>query len=71
MAASERDDRPTGAGDGGFAGRRVLVAGAGVSGLAAAAALLEVGAHVTVTDARPAALADLPPGAEAGDDPDA
>jgi UDP-N-acetylmuramoylalanine--D-glutamate ligase len=54
-----------------LSGARVLVAGAGVSGLAAAAALVEVGAHVTVTDARPAALADLPPGAEAGDDPDA
>ncbi len=54
-----------------LAGARVLVAGAGVSGLAAAAALVELGAHVTVTDARPAALADLPPGAEAGDDPDA
>jgi UDP-N-acetylmuramoylalanine--D-glutamate ligase len=54
-----------------LAGARVLVAGAGVSGLAAAAALVEVGARVTVTDARPAALADLPPGAEAGDDPDA
>src|SRR5918997_2419139 len=51
-------------------GARVLVAGAGVSGLAAAAALVEIGARVTVTDARPAALADLPPGAEAGDDPD-
>jgi UDP-N-acetylmuramoylalanine--D-glutamate ligase len=54
-----------------LAGAPVLVAGAGVSGLAAAAALVEVGARVTVTDARPAALADLPPGAEAGDDPDA
>ncbi len=54
-----------------LAGARVLVAGAGVSGLAAAAALVEVGARVTVTDARPAALADLPPGAEPGDDPDA
>src|SRR5918997_172955 len=52
-------------------GARVLVAGAGLWGLAAADALVEVGAHVTVTDARPAALADLPPGAEAGDDPDA
>src|SRR5918999_922538 len=54
-----------------LSGARVLVAGAGVSGLAAAAALVEVGARVTVTDARPAALADLPPGAKAGDDPDA
>ncbi|HLU59024.1 MAG TPA: UDP-N-acetylmuramoyl-L-alanine--D-glutamate ligase [Pseudonocardia sp.] len=54
-----------------LSGARVLVAGAGVSGLAAAAALVEAGARVTVTDARPAALADLPPGAEAGGDPDA
>jgi UDP-N-acetylmuramoylalanine--D-glutamate ligase len=54
-----------------LSGAPVLVAGAGVSGLAAAAALVEVGARVTVTDARPAALADLPLGAEAGDDPDA
>ncbi|WP_345605360.1 UDP-N-acetylmuramoyl-L-alanine--D-glutamate ligase [Pseudonocardia adelaidensis] len=53
-----------------LSGAPVLVAGAGVSGLAAAAALVEVGARVTVTDARPAALADLPPGAEPGDDPD-
>jgi UDP-N-acetylmuramoylalanine--D-glutamate ligase len=51
-------------------GAPVLVAGAGVSGLAAAAALVEAGARVTVTDARPAALTDLPSGAEAGDDPD-
>jgi UDP-N-acetylmuramoylalanine--D-glutamate ligase len=49
----------------------VLIAGAGVSGLAAAAALVEIGARVTVTDARAEALADLPPGAEPGDDPDA
>ncbi len=54
-----------------LSGAPVLVAGAGVSGLAAAAALVEVGARVTVTDARPAALADLPPGAEPGGDPDA
>ncbi|HYH30015.1 MAG TPA: UDP-N-acetylmuramoyl-L-alanine--D-glutamate ligase [Pseudonocardia sp.] len=53
-----------------LSGAPVLVAGAGVSGLAAAAALVEVGARVTVTDARPDALADLPPGAEPGDDPD-
>jgi UDP-N-acetylmuramoylalanine--D-glutamate ligase len=53
-----------------LAGARVLVAGAGVSGLAAAAALVELGATVTVTDAVPARLADLPPGAEPGDDPD-
>ena len=51
-------------------GAPVLVAGAGVSGLAAAAALVEIGARVTVTDARPAALADLPRGAEPGEDPD-
>jgi UDP-N-acetylmuramoylalanine--D-glutamate ligase len=53
-----------------LSGAPVLVAGAGVSGLAAAAALVEVGARVTVTDARAAALADLPPGAEPGGDPD-
>ncbi|MHA6622072.1 UDP-N-acetylmuramoyl-L-alanine--D-glutamate ligase [Pseudonocardia sp. DLS-67] len=53
-----------------LAGAPVLVAGAGVSGLAAAEALVGVGARVTVTDARPAALADLPPGAEPGDDQD-
>jgi UDP-N-acetylmuramoylalanine--D-glutamate ligase len=44
----------------------VLVAGAGISGLAAAAALVELGARVTVTDASPAALADLPAGAVPG-----
>jgi UDP-N-acetylmuramoylalanine--D-glutamate ligase len=49
-------------------GRRVLVAGAGVSGLAAAAALVELGARVTVSDAVPERLADLPPGVEAGPD---
>ncbi|MGI5129362.1 UDP-N-acetylmuramoyl-L-alanine--D-glutamate ligase [Pseudonocardia sp. CA-107938] len=54
-----------------IAGSRVLVAGAGISGLAAAEALVTAGAHVTVTDANPAALADLPAGAVAGDDPDA
>jgi UDP-N-acetylmuramoylalanine--D-glutamate ligase len=43
----------------------VLVAGAGVSGRAAAAALVELGARVTVTDASPAALVDLPAGATA------
>uniref|UniRef100_UPI001FE4F0CB Mur ligase family protein n=1 Tax=Pseudonocardia nigra TaxID=1921578 RepID=UPI001FE4F0CB len=54
-----------------LSGARVLVAGAGVSGLAAAAALVDVGARVTVTDAVPTRLADLPPGAEPGGDPDA
>ena len=44
----------------------VLIAGAGISGLAAAAALVELGARVTVVDANPAALADLPDGAVAG-----
>ena len=44
-------------------GARVLVAGAGVSGLAAAEELVAIGAEVTVTDAVPARLADLPPGA--------
>ena len=49
-----------------LAGAPVLVAGAGISGLAAAAALVELGARVTVADANPAALADLPEGAVAG-----
>ncbi len=52
-------------------GARVLVAGAGVSGLAAAEELVAIGAEVTVTDAVPARLADLPPGARPGPDPDA
>jgi UDP-N-acetylmuramoylalanine--D-glutamate ligase len=47
-------------------GAHVLVAGAGISGRAAAEALLRLGARVTVTDARPEALADLPEGALAG-----
>jgi UDP-N-acetylmuramoylalanine--D-glutamate ligase len=47
-------------------GAHVLVAGAGISGRAAAAALLRLGARVTVTDARPEALVDLPEGAVAG-----
>ncbi|MGQ0575752.1 MAG: UDP-N-acetylmuramoyl-L-alanine--D-glutamate ligase [Pseudonocardia sp.] len=50
------------------AGARVLVAGAGVSGLAAAGALLGLGAHVTVTDAVAERLADLPAGAVPGED---
>ena len=54
MKLAELDDAP------------VLVAGAGISGLAAAAALVELGARVTVVDANPAALADLPDGAVAG-----
>ena len=53
-----------------LAGARVLVAGAGISGLAAAEALLALGARVTVSDAVPDRLADLPVGAEAGTDPD-
>ncbi|SHK85591.1 UDP-N-acetylmuramoylalanine--D-glutamate ligase [Pseudonocardia thermophila] len=53
-----------------IAGATVLVAGAGVSGLAAAEALVAAGAQVVVTDANPAALADLPAGAVPGDDPD-
>lgn len=44
-------------------GAVVVVAGAGVSGLAAARALVEVGARVTVTDAVPSRLVDLPEGA--------
>lgn len=39
-----------------LAGRRVLVAGAGVSGASAARVLLELGAQVTVTDAVPTKL---------------
>jgi UDP-N-acetylmuramoylalanine--D-glutamate ligase len=54
-----------------LAGARVLVAGAGVSGLAAAQELVAIGAEVTVTDAVPARLVDLPPGARPGRDPDA
>ncbi|MCW2718710.1 MAG: hypothetical protein JWR81_2532, partial [Pseudonocardia sp.] len=34
-------------------GAHVLVAGAGVSGLAAARALVDLGAHVALSDARP------------------
>ena len=45
-----------------LAGAPVLVAGAGVSGLAAASALAELGARVTVSDAVPARLADVPSG---------
>ncbi|MDT7579631.1 MAG: UDP-N-acetylmuramoylalanine--D-glutamate ligase, partial [Pseudonocardiales bacterium] len=45
---------------------RVLVAGAGISGRAAAVALVELGAQVTMTDASPAALTDLPAGVVAG-----
>ncbi|MGH3611634.1 MAG: UDP-N-acetylmuramoyl-L-alanine--D-glutamate ligase [Pseudonocardia sp.] len=51
-------------------GLPVLVAGAGLSGRAAAAALVELGARVTVTDAVPDRLADLPPGARAAAAPD-
>jgi UDP-N-acetylmuramoylalanine--D-glutamate ligase len=51
-------------------GARVVVAGAGVSGLAAARALLDLGALVTVTDARPEALTDLPDGAVPGAESD-
>ena len=47
-------------------GAHVLVAGAGISGRAAAVVLLRLGARVTVSDARPEALADLPEGAVAG-----
>jgi UDP-N-acetylmuramoylalanine--D-glutamate ligase len=50
----------------GLRGRRVLVAGAGISGLAAARALVTLGALVTVSDADPDALRTLPDGAVAG-----
>ena len=46
-----------------LAGRKVLVAGAGVTGRSVAQALLGMGAHVTVTDAAAERLTDLPPGA--------
>ncbi|WP_424231616.1 UDP-N-acetylmuramoyl-L-alanine--D-glutamate ligase [Actinophytocola sp.] len=45
-----------------FAGRNVLVAGAGVTGKSVAAALLGTGAHVTVTDAAADRLTGLPGG---------
>jgi UDP-N-acetylmuramoylalanine--D-glutamate ligase len=51
-------------------GERVLVAGAGVSGLRAAEALLELGARVSVSDAVPERLVDLPSGAELEAAPD-
>jgi len=41
-----------------YAGRSVLVAGAGVSGVAAAEVLLRLGARVTVTDRAPSARTD-------------
>ncbi|GAA5168005.1 UDP-N-acetylmuramoyl-L-alanine--D-glutamate ligase [Pseudonocardia eucalypti] len=44
--------------------RPVLVAGAGVSGLSAAAALAELGARVTVADGAADRLAELPDGVE-------
>ncbi|MBW0118643.1 UDP-N-acetylmuramoyl-L-alanine--D-glutamate ligase [Pseudonocardia abyssalis] len=47
-------------------GAAVVVAGAGISGLAAARALVEIGARVTVTDSVPDRLVDLPDGAVAG-----
>src|ERR1700716_2775985 len=45
-----------------FTGRRVLVAGAGVTGRSVAAALLGLGAQVTVTDADVDRLAGVPRG---------
>ncbi len=53
-------DSPTGLA--GLRGRPVLVAGAGVSGVAAARALLELGARVTVCDTATDRLAALPDG---------
>ncbi|MGH3880917.1 MAG: UDP-N-acetylmuramoyl-L-alanine--D-glutamate ligase, partial [Actinophytocola sp.] len=46
-----------------LAGRKVLVAGAGVTGRSVAEALLGMDADVTVTDAAAERLTDLPPGA--------
>ena len=46
----------------GLRGRPVLVAGAGASGLAAARALVELGARVVVADSSAERLADLPDG---------
>jgi UDP-N-acetylmuramoylalanine--D-glutamate ligase len=46
-----------------FAGKHVLVAGAGVTGKSVASALLGAGAHVTVTDGVADRLTDLPDGA--------
>ncbi|ANY05091.1 UDP-N-acetylmuramoyl-L-alanine--D-glutamate ligase [Pseudonocardia sp. HH130630-07] len=46
----------------GVAGRTVLVAGAGISGIASAVALRDAGASVLVSDDRPAALETLPDG---------
>jgi UDP-N-acetylmuramoylalanine--D-glutamate ligase len=46
-----------------FAGRNVLVAGAGVTGRSVAGALLAMGARVTVTDAAADRLTGLPDGA--------
>lgn len=45
-----------------YAGKRVLVTGAGVTGTSVARALLGLGATVTVTDAAPDRLTGLPPG---------
>ncbi len=52
-------------------GAHVLVAGAGISGRAAARALVALGAVVSLSDARPDALTDLPGGVTAARDPDA
>ncbi|MEV4316387.1 UDP-N-acetylmuramoyl-L-alanine--D-glutamate ligase [Actinocrispum sp. NPDC049592] len=49
-----------------FAGRNVLVAGAGVTGRSAVFALRELGANVSVTDGNPDALADFGPMAVTG-----
>jgi UDP-N-acetylmuramoylalanine--D-glutamate ligase len=53
-----------------LAGAPVVVAGAGVSGLAAARALRGLGALVTVVDAVPERLRDLPDGMRAGHESD-
>ena len=66
--ADGRHIRAVGGEGAAFAGRRVLVAGAGISGLAAARVLLDEGASVWVSDDDPARLAGLPGGAVATGD---
>lgn len=55
-----------------FSGTRFVVAGLGATGVAATAALVDLGAQVTAVDSRPqvAAAADLPAGVRVHADPD-